>query len=265
MDMARFTTLYSGSSGNCAVVEESGRCLLVDMGKSCRLTQNALKELGLTPQSLDGILITHEHSDHIGGLAIFLKHHPIPLYGSAATLQYLAEHRLIPEHTRLVDIDGRTEAVGGFQVQSFETSHDSVACRGYRITTPSGKVVSIATDLGFVSDEVLANLLLSDVVALEANYDEQMLLLGPYPRMLKQRIASRRGHLSNDESAQTLVRLMINGCKKFMLCHISQENNTPELALESVRVALLRAGLVPGEGCMVQAARRHEVSPVIEF
>ena len=127
-------------------------------------------------------------------------------------------------------------------MQSFETSHDSVACRGYRITTPSGKVVSIATDLGFVSDEVLANLLLSDVVALEANYDEQMLLLGPYPRMLKQRIASRRGHLSNDESAQTLVRLMINGCKKFMLCHISQENNTPERARAAAAQALESLG-----------------------
>lgn len=265
MDMARFTTLYSGSSGNCAVVEEAGRCLLVDMGKSCRLTQNALRELGLVPQSLDGILVTHEHSDHIGGLAIFLKYHPVPLYGSAPTLQYLSQHGLVPGTARLVDIDGRTEAVGGFSVQSFETSHDSAACRGFRITVPSGKVVSIATDLGFVSDEVLANLLLSDVVALEANYDERMLMLGPYPPLLKARIASTRGHLSNDESARTLVRLMENGCEKFVLCHISQENNTPQLALESVRMALLQAGLVPGRDCIVQAARRHEISPVIEF
>lgn len=263
--MARFTTLYSGSSGNCAVVEDGGRCLLVDMGKSCRLTQNALKALGLTPQCIDGILVTHEHSDHVGGLAIFLKHHPIPLYGSAATLRYLKMHGLVPETARCVEVDGHTEAVGGFAVQSFETSHDSAACRGYRITVPSGGVASIATDLGFVSDEVLANLLLSDVVALEANYDVRMLELGPYPRMLKQRIASPRGHLSNEESARTLVRLMENGCEKFMLCHISQENNTPELALESVRTALLQAGFVPGAGCIVQAARRHETSPVIEF
>lgn len=263
--VARFTMLYSGSSGNCAVVEEAGRCLLVDMGKSCRLTQNALKELGLSPQSLDGILVTHEHSDHVGGLAIFLKHHPVPVYGSAATLRYLSAHGLVPERARLVDMDGRVETVGSFSVQSFETSHDSAACRGYRVTAPSGGVVSIATDLGFVSGEVLANLLLADVVALESNYDDNMLLLGPYPRALKQRIASSRGHLSNRECAQTLVRLIENGCEKFVLCHISQENNTPELALESVRMALLERGILPGPGCIVQAARRHTVSPTIEF
>lgn len=263
--VAHFTMLYSGSSGNCAAVEEAGRCLLVDMGKSCRLTQNALKALGLSPQSLDGILVTHEHSDHVGGLAIFLKYHPVSVYGSAPTLRYLSAHGLVPAGARLVDIDGRIEPVGGFMVQSFETSHDSAACRGYRITVPSGGVASVATDLGFVSDEVLANLLLADVVALESNYDDEMLLLGPYPRVLKQRIASARGHLSNRECARTLARLIENGCEKLVLCHISQENNTPELALESVRQALLERGVRPGPACVVQAARRHETSPTIDF
>ena len=165
----------------------------------------------------------------------------------------------------LIDIDGRTEDVCGFAVQSFETSHDSVACRGYRITTPLGRVAGVATDLGYVSDEVLANLLLADVVALEANYDYNMLMTGPYPYYLKTRIASQRGHLCNEENAATLVRLLENGCERFALCHISQENNTPELALESVRAALLGAGVVPGRDCVVNAARRHEVSPIIEF
>lgn len=263
--MARFTTLYSGSSGNCAVVEEQGRYLLVDMGKSCRLTQNALKELGLAPHTLDGVLVTHEHSDHVGGLAIFLKYHPVPVYGSAATLEYLAGHGLVPPGARLVDIDGRTEAVGGFGVQSYETSHDSLACRGYRVAVPSGGVVSIATDLGFVSGEVMANLLLADVVALESNYDPTLLRTGPYPYYLKTRIASHRGHLSNDACGDALARLVQNGCEKFLLCHISQENNTPELALAGVRAAFLRAGVVPGRDCVVRAAARHAVSPVFTF
>ena len=94
--MARFTTLYSGSSGNSALVEENGRYLLVDMGKSCRMTQNALKGLGLPLADLGGILVTHEHSDHVSGLAIFLKYHPVPVYGSAATLDYLACRGLVP-------------------------------------------------------------------------------------------------------------------------------------------------------------------------
>ena len=128
-----------------------------------------------------------------------------------------------------------------------------------------GRVAGVATDLGYVSDEVLANLLLADVVALEANYDYNMLMTGPYPYYLKTRIASQRGHLCNEENAATLVRLLENGCERFALCHISQENNTPELALESVRAALLGAGVVPGRDCVVNAARRHEVSPIIEF
>ena len=105
----------------------------------------------------------------------------------------------------------------------------------------------------------------ADVVALEANYDYNMLMTGPYPYYLKTRIASQRGHLCNEENAATLVRLLENGCERFALCHISQENNTPELALESVRAALLGAGIVPGRDCVVNAARRHEVSPIIEF
>ena len=109
--MARFTTLYSGSSGNSALVEENGRYLLVDMGKSCRMTQNALKGLGLPLADLGGILVTHEHSDHVSGLAIFLKYHPVPVYGSAATLDYLACRGLVPPGAELIDIDGRTEDV----------------------------------------------------------------------------------------------------------------------------------------------------------
>lgn len=205
--MARFTTLYSGSSGNSALVEENGRYLLVDMGKSCRMTQNALKGLGLPLADLGGILVTHEHSDHVSGLAIFLKYHPVPVYGSAATLDYLACRGLVPPGAELIDIDGRTEDVCGFAVQSFETSHDSVACRGYRITTPLGRVAGVATDLGYVSDEVLANLLLADVVALEANYDYNMLMTGPYPYYLKTRIASQRGHLCNEENAAVSIHV----------------------------------------------------------
>lgn len=263
--MARFTTLYSGSSGNSALVEEDGRYLLVDMGRSCRMTINALKALELPLENLNGILVTHEHSDHVAGLAVFLKRYPVPVYGSTATLRYLAEHALVPAQTELVDIDGRTADIGGFSVQSFETSHDSVACRGYRITTPCNKVVSIATDLGYVSDEVMANLLLSDVVGLESNYDRGMLMAGPYPYYLKTRIASPNGHLSNDDCASTLVTLAQNGCRNFSLCHISKENNTPELALENVRAAMHEAGFAEGRDFTLQAAMRNETSPVFVF
>ncbi|MEG1322230.1 MAG: MBL fold metallo-hydrolase [Ruthenibacterium sp.] len=263
--MAEFTTLYSGSSGNCAYIAEDGRYLLVDMGKNCKTTVAALKTLDAPLTQLGGILVTHEHSDHVSGLAVFLKQHPVPVYGSAATLEVLAQRNQVPSNAQLVEIDGRTEDICGFGVQSFTTSHDSVACVGYRITTPRGRVASIATDLGYVSDEVLANLLLADCVSLEANYDLEMLMCGGYPYYLKTRIASKRGHLCNDESAETLVRLLENGCKKFALCHISLENNTKDMVYTAVKTALLQHGVIPEADCVVQAAMRHSVSPILEF
>ncbi|MEG2672799.1 MAG: MBL fold metallo-hydrolase [Ruthenibacterium sp.] len=263
--MAEFTTLYSGSSGNSAYIAEDGRYLLVDMGKNCKTTVAALKALDAPLGNLGGILVTHEHSDHVSGLAVFLKQHPVPVYGSAATLDFLAERNLVPSTTELVEIDGREENIAGFGVQSFTTSHDSVACCGYRVTTPRGRVVSVATDLGYVSDEVLANLLCADCVSLEANYDFDMLMCGRYPYYLKTRIASKRGHLCNDESAETLVRLLENGCKKFALCHISNENNTKDMVYTAVKTALLQHGIVPESDCIVQAALRHSISPILNF
>lgn len=261
--MAHFTTLYSGSSGNCALVEEGGNYLLVDMGKSCKSTIAALQTLDLPLANLGGILVTHEHSDHVGGLAVFLKKYPVPVYGSAATLDYLSEHSMVPRDTNLIEVEGREEDVCGFGVQSFATSHDSVDCRGYRITAPSGKVVSLATDLGYVSDEVLANLLCSDLVSLEANYDYKMLMAGSYPYYLKTRIASKRGHLCNDECAATVVKLVQNGCRNITLGHISKENNTPELAQMAVAASLLASGVTPNDGVRVRPASRYNADDFI--
>ncbi|NCC08437.1 MAG: MBL fold metallo-hydrolase [Clostridia bacterium] len=263
--MAKFTTLYSGSSGNCAYISSGEGYLLVDMGKSCRTTVEGLKTLGAPISNLQGVLVTHEHSDHVGGLNVFLKKYKVPVYSSADTLDFLYTNRLVPESAELIDIDGRTEHIGDFSVQSFETSHDSAACRGYRIETPEGKAAAIATDLGYVSDEVLANLLLADFVSLEANYDLDMLMHGSYPYYLKTRIASSRGHLCNEECAETIVKLMQNGCKKFALCHVSKENNTPETVYSTVMRTLAKNGFVPEKDCLVQVAERYAVSPIIEF
>lgn len=263
--MANFTTLYSGSSGNCAYIEEDGHYLLVDMGKSSRITQTALRELGAAPDGLEGILVTHEHIDHVRGLGVFLKQRSVPVYGCAATLDYLADRGMVPPNAELVELEGREDDVGGFGVQSFATSHDSVACCGYRVTTPKGRVLAIATDLGFVSDEVLANLLLADAVALEANYDLHMLMTGPYPYYLKTRIASKRGHLCNDESAETLFRLLENGCERFALCHLSEENNAPELVKRTVGVCFAANGVAADRQCILQTQLRHEISPIITF
>ena len=262
--MAEFISLYSGSSGNCALIRSEDKYLLIDMGKSCRTTLTALKSLGLAVSDCVGILVTHEHSDHVSGLDTFLKKHPVPLYGCADTLDTLASRGTIPPAVEAIPVDGQTLEIGSFTVTSFPTSHD-VPCVGYRIHTPDGKTMTIATDLGVLTPPVHEALAGCDLVALESNYDLHMLRSGPYPYYLRSRIESARGHLSNDECSAKLLELIQEGCKRFALCHLSQENNTPALALQTVFNTLGAAGVVPDKDCIVQAQRRNEVSPALEF
>ena len=267
--MASYTSLYSGSSGNCALIKSGNCALLVDMGKNCKQTCAALAQLGQSPAELSGILITHEHSDHISGLKVFLKKYKIPVYGGAATLDYLAEYDLVPNDACLVAIDGAPEDIDGFSVTAFETSHDSVACRGFHISAPDGRRISVATDLGVVTPQVYEYLKNSDMVALEANYDKIMLMFGAYPHYLKVRIASERGHLCNEETAQTISHLVRDGCKKFALCHLSRENNTPQKALETVTETIAAENgdikRLFDAGLVISVNKRSEVSDTIEI
>ena len=262
--MALFTTLYSGSSGNCALILHGGKYLLVDMGKSCRTTLNALRRLNLAVSDCQGVLITHEHSDHVSGLDTFLKHYTVPVFGCADTLDMLCSRGTIPPAVEAVAMDGRTEEIGGFSVSSFPTSHD-VPCCGYRIHTPDDRTMALATDLGTLTPVVQQNLAGCDLVALEANYDAFSLHGGPYPYYLKVRIASDRGHLDNKACAAELLDLIQDGCKKFALCHLSQTNNYPELALTTVYSVLMAAGIEPGKDVLIQAQTRNDISPYIEF
>lgn len=261
----RFTTLYSGSSGNAGVAEEDGKFLLIDMGASCRTTLKGLASLGLSPQNLAGILVTHEHTDHIRGLHVFLKHHPVPVYGSVATLEALWNMDVVHPSTELIAVDYRCEDVEGFVVEGFATSHDAAGCCGFRIKMPGGAKMAIATDLGVVTNDVYGYLRGAQLVALEANYDVEQLRLGPYPYYLKRRIESPRGHLSNEASADVVAALVAEGCKRVALCHLSETNNTPGLVKQAIESALYRAGVPKPAGCVVQVCRRHEASPWIEF
>ena len=262
--MAFFTSLYSGSSGNCSVVRCGQDYLLIDMGKSCRTTLNALKSLNLAIAEMQGILVTHEHSDHIQGLKVFLKNHNVPVYGTSATLDNLVDMELVPPGTQLIAIEGRTEPIGGFEVTAFPTSHD-VPCCGYRIRSADGRIMAMATDLGKLTAEVHQALEGVHLAALEANYDLNCLRVGSYPYYLKRRIESDRGHLDNAECAAKVLELIQSGCEKIALCHLSKENNTPDLALATVKSTLLSAGIVPGEKVYIQAQKRNEPSDWMEF
>ena len=263
--MPRFTTLYSGSSGNAGVIEQDGSYLLVDMGASCRSTMAGLAAIGLEISGLKGILVTHEHSDHIRGLNVFLKRVPVPVYAGIATLEALWQMDAVPESTELIAVDGRSEDIEGFEVTGFPTSHDAAGCCGYRVKTPSGAVMAIATDLGLITDDVMTYLQNAALVALEANYDRDKLYKGRYPYYLKKRIDSPRGHLCNDVSAATVARLIKEGCNRVALCHLSAENNHPDLVRTAIEQALFASGQqLPPEG-IVQISRRYEPSDWMDF
>jgi len=259
--MATFQTLYSGSSGNCTVIRDGHTALLVDMGKSCRATLSALYSLGLSASSLSGILITHEHSDHVNGLLTFLKHYDVPLFANSRTLSRLRGCRLIPESCCANEIhEGEPFELDGVRVECFHTDHDSAACVGYRFGFSDGSAAAVATDLGRVSGGVLEALRGCSLVALESNYDDAKLMMGRYPMYLKNRIASDVGHLSNLDCSAALARLAAEDDASFVLMHLSEENNAPQIALTTCYGVMENFGVSSPSVCV---APRHTPSEEI--
>ena len=240
MSLIRIHSLYSGSTGNAFLIRSPKGCILIDAGKNCKKLCEALKACDTAPEEICAIFITHEHSDHIGALSVFLKKHPIPVHVLEKSAYAL---KAVPSVSPCLRLHPPifTEKIAGMRVTSFVTPHDSAASVGYHIEIPVGdRTVRIgyATDIGHVSNAVEHALTGCDAVILESNHDLEMLHTGPYPYQLKQRIASRYGHLSNADCAAFSARLCQAGTKSIMLAHLSQENNTPEAAFGLCRDAL---------------------------
>lgn len=229
----RVAVLASGSKGNAAYIELDGTRLLIDAGISARRITRSLADLGVDAASLDGVFVTHEHSDHIKGLPTLLKQYRLPLFAPPATLRAIGESLAVPEDT-FTPLAGDV-MLGSVAVKSFSTLHDAASPVGYAVC--GSEKCALATDLGFLTNDVMAAIEGSDVLILEANHDRELLQSGSYPWRLKQRILSNRGHLSNSAAAWALVRLKKRPRAVF-LAHMSQENNRPELVEETVRTIL---------------------------
>ena len=240
--MTTVHTLASGSSGNALVLSWEGGHLLVDAGISCRRVRQGLQALGLDLGDLDGIFITHTHSDHISGLQTLLKHTDCPVYASAQAGRDLLRRMVLLEE-RLQEAEGSLW-VKDCAVTAFPTSHDAPGSRGYRFDTPDGGF-GLLTDSGFVTPEAAAVLPGVALAVLEANHDVETLRSGPYPYFLKKRILGPEGHLPNEEAAAFAVTLARAGAREIVLAHLSRENNTPAMALRAVETALSAAGLNP--------------------
>lgn len=227
--MARFCSLYSSSSGNSTYVGMAQSGVLVDIGVSLKKLREACDFQGIDLETVKGVFITHEHSDHIKGLRVFLSKYKVPVFSSAETLEALCKSGCIPSDVECKEMTGETE-IGGIGVKAFLTSHDTPKSQGYSFFLPDERKVSVCTDLGYVSDGVMQGILKSDLVLLESNHDVEMLKHGSYPFELKKRILSDHGHLSNEACAQTAAALLSGGTTRFVLGHLSHENNTPDKA-----------------------------------
>lgn len=262
----RMCSIASGSSGNCIYVGSDATHLLIDAGISGKRTEEGLKELGLSGRDLDGILITHEHSDHISGLKVLARKYEIPLYATRGTIDAIRKMKnagdIDPELWVEVREDQRF-TLKDLTINPLRISHDAAQPVAYRISYGSRRV-AVCTDLGEYNDYTVECLKGLDAILLEANHDVNMLQVGPYPYPLKQRILGKRGHLSNENSGRLLCRILHDGLKYISLGHLSQENNLPELAYEAVRMEItLGDNPYSAEDFQIQVARRSKISPVM--
>lgn len=235
-------SLCSSSKGNATYIGDHNAGILIDAGLSCRQFFTKMQLMSIDPHAVQAIFITHEHVDHVKGLYRIAKELNVPVYASRGTLEALVEKEMIPAGGVLREIKLRSAEYADLSVKAFSIPHDASGPYGYRVTLPDGKVFCSCTDLGYVSQEIYENLRGSHFILLESNYDPDMLASGPYPEMLKRRIASSCGHLSNSDCAAVAAALFNEGTTKFLLGHLSENNNKPELAYFSTLSALHKAG-----------------------
>ena len=257
--MLELCTLASGSSGNSLLVTDGRTHVLVDAGISCRRICTGLKELGVEPTELAGVLITHEHSDHISGLTALTKQLRLPVYASPGTGRQLCYRIAFLEELLRPVAPGEGFSIGGLAIESFPTSHDAAESVGYALSA-GGRKAAVVTDLGYVTGAVLRGIRRADLLVAEANHDVEWVQSGPYPYHLKARILGDRGHLSNEAGAELAWTAVEGGARTVVLAHLSHENNTPARAHEVVRGVLERRGAAVGRDVALEVAPRSEKS-----
>lgn len=242
----RFLSFGSGSSGNCYLLESSEGSLLLDAGVGFRRVKKYFAAYGVNSSRLQGIVLTHDHTDHVAAVALLAINLGIPVYATAAVHSRIATnyhiHRKLPASlVRTID-KGVPFSLAGFTLEAFPVPHDSADCSGYVIEREGRRFV-VVTDCGNVTPEVKSHAEEADYLMLEANYDAHMLETGPYPRHLKERIAGALGHMSNSDAARLLGEGSFLKLREVMLCHLSENNNTHALAAEAVSKVLREKGV----------------------
>jgi len=257
--MIEFCSLASGSSGNCLYVETPEVAVLVDCGISGKKVTDTLNEIEKKPDKIKAILVTHDHSDHISGVGIISRKLKIPVYASSPTMKsILNTDNRIDEY---FVIDKEVFHIGDLKVTVVNTSHDSPHSCGYIFEHENSKI-AVMTDLGYVTNEIIEKCRGCNFAFIESNYDLQMLMYGSYPIETKRRIASEIGHLSNDECGKFACSLASLGTKRFMLGHISSNNNMTTIAYNTVRDCLIFMGYEEKD-FSIDIATKYEHSNII--
>ena len=264
--MARFFTLSSGSNGNSSFVGDGKSGILVDVGISFLKICKGLNEYGINIENIEALLITHEHSDHIKGLETFCKKTDIPVYATEKTAERIIKE--IPNAEKNIHIIEKCKkyATERFEFSAFSLYHDAADTVGYEITTPDNRRIVYSTDVGCIDEEICAHLENADLNVIEANYDDSMLMCNvAYPFLLKKRISGECGHLSNKDCAKYVLSLAEKGAKRFVLAHLSEQNNTPQVAFETVKLSLTSAGFEIDRDYELMVAPRNENSRMLIF
>ena len=264
----RLCSIASGSSGNCIYVGSEATHLLVDVGISGKKTETGLNSLGVSPRDLDGILITHEHADHIAGIGVMARKYEVPIYATAGTIEAIKACSNVGkiEEDLFIEVQADKKlTIKDITVNPMKISHDAAEPVAYRFSYGSRKI-AVCTDLGVYNDYTVECLKGMDALLLEANHDVNMLQVGPYPYYLKQRILGDRGHLSNENSGRLLSRILHDKLNTIILGHLSKDNNLPELAYEAVRMEItMGENPYKAEDFDIQVAKRSDVSPIIQI
>lgn len=230
-----FSSLYSGSTGNCLLIQSNESNILIDAGVSQKKIINALASFNLSLENIDAIVVTHEHSDHISSIGSISKKYNIPVYANIETLNSMGvQKEKITDENKRIFVPNKKFKIKDIEIQGFKIPHDAANPCGFNFYHDDKKM-TVATDIGHMDNELLSYLKESSFILLEANYDPDILKYSRYPFLLKQRISGPEGHLSNETSAKTISTLAKKyGLKSAMLGHLSKENNFPELAFKTV-------------------------------
>ena len=263
----KLLSLSSGSNGNCYYLGTSQYGILIDAGIGSRTIKKYLREYGIAIETIIAVLVTHDHADHIKSVNYFGNKMKIPVYATNSVHEGIARSRYCEEklyESKRVIVKDIPFAIKDFKITAFEVPHDSIENTGYHIEV-NGQAIVLATDIGRITDDIVRYAKMANHLIIEANYDEDMLRTGHYPLYLKQRITSGMGHLSNKATGEFLADIFCENLSEIWLCHLSKDNNHPDIAYQTVENKLCEKGIIVGEHVILKTLQRGKPSAIKEF